>query len=429
MILRDSSPPGPHGFGLASIVWFVRLVRANVSLRSASRVLKLLFGAGGLADDAPDWTTGRLWLQRLGHAKLTQTLEPGDDWVWLLDHSVQIGQEKCLVILGIRLRDLPPAGESLRHEQMELVELLPRISWTKQDVAAALEAATARTGVPRAIVDDHGADLTGGVALFREQHPQTSEIYDAKHKAACVLKRRLEHDPRWAALQTQVGRTRCAIQQTELAFLVPPGTRLKSRFMNLEPLLRWATHILSILATPPDVVCQHSTPQRLAEKLGWLAEYQDAIREWASWQAIIDVVVKFVNGHGHDADAAGKLRSQLPENPAFASTRELSEELLAFVSQESAKAKAGERLPGSTEVLESCFGRFKVLEKDQSRGGFTSLLLSFGALLTQTTAETIRSALEHSRTQDVWTWCREKLGTTVFAKRKLAFQASATKPG
>jgi hypothetical protein len=412
-----------------SITWFVRLVRANVSLRGASRVLELLFAAGGLADHAPDWTTGRLWLQRLGHAKLTQPLPQADDWVWLIDHSVQIGQAKCLVILGIRLCDLPPRGVSLRHEQMQLVELLPRTSWTKQEVAAALEAATARTGVPRVIVDDHGADLTGGADLFRAQHPRTSEIYDAKHKAACVLKRRLEHDPRWAAFQMQVGRTRCAIQQTELAFLVPPGARPKSRFMNLEPLLRWATHVLSILAAPPDVVLKHSTPERLAEKLGWLEEYRDAVGEWASWQAVVDLVVKFVNLHGHFANAAAELRLQLPSNPTHASTRELSEELLAFVSAESGKAKTGERLPGSTEVLESCFGRFKVLEKDQSRGGFTSLLLSFGALLSDTTVETIQSALAHSHTQDVWTWCREKLGTTVFAKRQLAFKSGATKPG
>lgn len=391
-------------------------------------MLQLLFGAGSLAEDAPHWTTGRLWLQRLGHAKLTQPLPQADDWAWLIDHSVQIGQEKCLVILGIRLGDLPPRGESLRHEQLALVELLPRTSWTKQDVAEALAGATARTGVPRAIVDDHGAELTGGVALFQQRHPQTVEIYDAKHKAACLLKRRLERDPRWAAFQAQVGRTRCAIQQTELAFLVPPGTRLKSRFMNLEPLLRWATHLLSILASPPDVVCQHSTPERLAEKLGWLAEYRDALGEWAQWQAVVDIVVKFVSGHGHFAEAAAELRQQLPAHPNHTSTRALCEELLAFVSAESAKAKAHERLPGSTEVLESCFGRFKALERDQSRGGFTSLLLSFGALLSETTVETIQSAFERSRTQDVWNWCREKLGTTLFAKRQLAFQSSASKP-
>ena len=96
-------------------------------------------------------------------------------------------------------------------------------------------------------------------------------------------------------------------EQTELAFLTPPGARPKSRFMNLEPLLRWATQVLSILAAPPDVVLKHSTPERLAEKLGWLEEYRDAVGEWASWQAVVDLVVKFVNLHGHFADAAATL--------------------------------------------------------------------------------------------------------------------------
>ena len=191
----------------------------------------------------------------------------------------------------------------------------------------------------------------------------------------------------------------------------------------------WGCLTSRILLRCGVVVLKHNTPERLAEKLGWLEEYRDAVGEWASWQAVVDLVVKFVNLHGHFADAAAELRSQLPSNPIQASTRELSEELLAFVSAESGKAKTGERLPGSTEVLESCFGRFKVLEKDQSRGGFTSLLLSFGALLSDTTVETIQSALAHSHTQDVWTWCREKLGTTVFAKRQLAFKSGVTKPG
>lgn len=91
-------------------------------------MLELMFAAGGVADHAPDWTTGRLWLQRLGHAKLTQPLPQADDWAWLIDHSVQIGQEKCLVILGIRLRDLPSRGASLRHEDMKFVALVPRTS-------------------------------------------------------------------------------------------------------------------------------------------------------------------------------------------------------------------------------------------------------------------------------------------------------------
>ncbi|MGA2440042.1 MAG: hypothetical protein ABSH08_03720, partial [Tepidisphaeraceae bacterium] len=114
---------------------FLRLVLvAGVSLRGASRVLATISEAWGLAWAAPCWTTGRLWLLRLGHARLTAELTAADDWAWLIDHSVQIGQEKCLVILGIRLIDLPPRGRSLRHEDLELIALMPARSWTRAQV-------------------------------------------------------------------------------------------------------------------------------------------------------------------------------------------------------------------------------------------------------------------------------------------------------
>jgi hypothetical protein len=91
------------------------------------------------------------------------------------------------------------------------------------------------------------------------------------------------------------------------------------------------------------------------------------------------------------------------------------------------KTKAGERFPGSTEVLESCFGRFKQLEKQQARGGFTSLLLGFGALVTETTTHVVQNALDQSATKDIYAWCKQHLGMTVFSQRKLAFAECATK--
>ena len=130
---------------------------------------------------------------------------------------------------------------------LELIALVPRPSWTAPEVDATLQKAVAEAGVPRVIVDDHGGDLTGGVQLFQERHPETLEVDDIGHKAACVLERRLESDPRWPEFHWQVGQTRCAIQQTELAFLVPPGPRPKARFMNLEPLLAWGRKVVGIL--------------------------------------------------------------------------------------------------------------------------------------------------------------------------------------
>ncbi len=153
-----------------------------------------------------------------------------------------------MVILGIRLRDLPEPGTCLQHHDLHLIALVPRTSWTRPEVNDALEKAVKRTGVPRVIVNDYGVDLHGGVQIFQERHPHTQEIYDIKHKAACLLKHRLEKDPRWQEFQRQVGQTRCEVQQTEVSFLVPPTPKPKARFMNLQSQLEWAEGVLEIFA-------------------------------------------------------------------------------------------------------------------------------------------------------------------------------------
>lgn len=408
---------------------FLRLVLQGVSLRGVPRVLAVLAEAFGWSLSIPHWTTGRLWLLRLGHALLTAALEKAENWAWLIDHSVQIGQEKCLVILGIRLQDLPEPGVCLRHTDMYLIALVPRKSWTRQEVDEQLEAASQRTGIPRVIVDDHGVDVAGGVSFFQERHPETVAIYDAKHKAACLRKGRLQKNPRWQEFQQRLAQTRCAIQQTELAFLVPPGPKPKARFMNLEPTLQWAEKVLAVLQEPPAVVRARVRPERLQEKLGWLQEYAADMAEWSEWQQLANLTVELVNRQGVYRGAAKKLWTELLRCQVHPSSKLLAKELVVFVAKQASRMRSDERFPGSTEVLESCFGRFKQLEKQQARGGFTSLVLGFGALLAETTTEAIKKAMQHSRTKEIFTWCQVHLGTTLFGQRKLAFAASATEDG
>jgi hypothetical protein len=411
----------------------VRLVlAAGVSLRAAPRVLATVSEALGLGLAVPDWTTGRLWLLRLGHAARAAPLLPprADDWAWLIDHSVQVGPDKCLVILGVRLADLPAPGQCLGHEDMRLVELMPAGRWTRADVGRTLEQVAERTGVvPRVIVDDHGVDLHGGATLFRQQHPGTAEVYDAKHKAACLLKARLGNGPRWPAFLARVGQARCAVQQTELAFLAPPAPRPKARFMNLGPLLRWATRVLAVLRHPPPAVLRTVTVGRLKEKLGWVESFAADVAEWAQWQRVVDAAVALANTHGIDRGAARRLAGRVRGlGPLSRDSRRLAAALVQFVRSQARQARPGERFPGSTEVLESCFGRFKQLEKQQSRGGFTQLLLGFGALLARLTPAAVRDAMRASRTADVKQWAAQTLGITLFAQRKLAF-AGATENG
>jgi hypothetical protein len=427
--LCNDEPPGSHGYDINTICLYLRLVLQGVSLRGVPRVLSVVAEAFGLPLEIPHWTTGRLWLMRLGHAMLTLPLEQAADWVWLIDHSVQIGQEKCLLIVGIRLRDLPKHGECLKYRDLHLIALVVRKSWTRQEVDDALEQANQRTGVPRAIVNDYGVDVHGGVMLFQERHEQTVEMYDIKHKAACLLKHRLAKEPDWQEFQGWIGKTRCAIQQTEMAFLVPPAPKPKARFMNLQPQLAWAEGVLDVLRDIPAEVKKWVRPERLQEKLGWLEEFAPKLAEWSEWQQVVNIAVEFVDRQGVYRGVLKELWRQLPQKFAHDSSRELAKDLMRFVASQAKQTKPGERLPGSTEILESCFGKMKELEKQQARGGFTSLVVSFGAILAKTTAKAVNAAMKHSVTKDVFAWCKEHLGTTVFAKRKIAFAQGATKVG
>jgi hypothetical protein len=64
-------------------------------------------------------------LLRLGYYKLTRTKTYAQDWIWIVDHTIQIGREKCLAILGIRQSKLPAAETILYHEDVEPLALYP----------------------------------------------------------------------------------------------------------------------------------------------------------------------------------------------------------------------------------------------------------------------------------------------------------------
>jgi len=298
-------------------------------------------------------------------------------------------------------------------------------SCTRPEVAAELEKAAGRTGVPRVIVNDHGVDINGGVSIFQASHPRTVEVYDTKHKAACLLKHALEKDERWSAFNSQVSQSRNAIQQTELAFLVPPGPRPKARYMNLEPLLRWALKVLAVVSAPAERVLQWVSRERLESKLGWLEGYRAALAEWSEWQQLLDQAVLWVGQNGLSRPAGEQLGAVLGRPLQWPSSERLAAELAGFVKEQGRRAQPGQRFPGSTEVVESCFGRFKALEKWQARGGLTSLVLAFGALLGEPSVAEVQAGLQSSRTPDVRQWCQDHLGTTLAAKRKIAFQPSA----
>ncbi len=401
---------------------FADLVLSDaVSLRGASRVTERITAFLQLPLAVPVWHTGRLWLLRLGYYKLTRPKERADDWVWIADHTVQIGAEKCLVILGIRLSALPPAGQCLSHRDVEPIALLPVEKSNKDVVYQQLEAIIEKTRVPRSIVGDHGSDLKAGVEKFCQEHPETSFIYDIKHKTAAVLKREFACDETWLEFTRLAAQTKNRVQQTSLAPLAPPNQRTKARYMNIDVLVRWGRGVLAFLDEQRTEETTLFDPEQVQKKLGWIIRFRRPLEEWGELLRLTDATESFVRQRGLYHHAHLELAEQLQSMAHTDRTQRARTELVAFVARESAKARPGERLLGSSEVIESVLGKLKRLEQDQAKSGFTGLLLSIGAMVASTTSDVILKALETVPTKKVLAWCKEELGHSVQAKRRGVF--------
>lgn len=374
-------------------------------------------------DRLPHWTTARCWLIRVGYYKLTRPKRRASDWIWIVDHSVQAGRLKCLAILGIRLADLPPPGRHLTLRDLEPIGLVPMAVSKGETVLAELERHVAATGVPRGILSDHGADLWAGIQRFRDRHPGVRPIYDVAHRAACLLKEMLDAHPLWDAFSRQLAVAKRQMHQTETAFLAPVTQRARARYMNLAPLLDWAAVIFWALDERPAEVLRGCRVERLEAKLGWLREYREAVVQWQTWRRIAEAGVRTIRDDGLTVDTPRRLADRLTPLAGDASGQRLAERLVEFGREQTAGLQPGERLPGSSEVIESCFGKQKSLSGDQSQGGFTALLLAMGALAGPLDEELVGEALEATPGKLVHQWCAEHLGATPQSQRQTVYAA------
>jgi len=420
--------PRHHQYSVGHTMLFTALVLSDAaSLRGAGRVMETVLSFLQVPLPVPAWSTGRLWLLRLGYHKLTRPKERAADWVWIVDHTVQLGSEKCLLILGIRLSALPPAGQCLRHEDVEPIALLPVKKSNGPVVYQQLAASVAQTGVPRAIVGDHGSDLKSGIERFCHEHPETCFVYDIKHQTAAVLKHELERDETWTAFTRLAAQTKSRVQQTALAPLAPPNQRTKARYMNVDVLIQWGQNILAFLDSHQTGPGTAFDPHQVQDKLGWITRFRQPLAEWTELLQLTAATESLVRQQGLDHSAPLELKERLQSLAHTDRSHRVRAELISFVAQEAAKARPHERLLGSSEVIESVLGKLKRLEQDQAKSGFTGLLLCIGAMVATTTTEVVQQALETVPTKKVLAWCEETLGRSIQAQRRAAFAKTEQK--
>lgn len=426
--LPNDPPLAHHCYGPRMISVCIQLAK-KVGLRASMEALKVVLDWLQIPAKLPSWTSVRVWLCRMGIDELKHSHERHDDWIWMADHSNQIGKEKVLTILGVRACHLPPPGHTLHHKHVRVLAVVPGTQWKREDVAEQYRALSEEIGIPKILLTDGAVELRESAQVLEKEGKKPILLRDLKHFAANVLERQIGHTEAFKAFMTLLGRTRSSIQQTELSHFTPPSQKLKARFMNLGATLRWAEMVLWQLDHADSDARQGIDVNRMEEKLGWLRVYREEIAQWRGIETVISESLTFINTQGLYSGASSDLRLHLDRlrqertRPCEPSSQ-MAQTLIDFVSDSEAQLAEGQRGWLSTEILESAFGLYKALEGQHSKGGFTSLLASFGALLQDCDSVKVRDSFRRTSVNNVKQWVKTNLGRTLASKKSTAYKRS-----
>jgi hypothetical protein len=391
---------------LSIIALSLKLVlEAGNSLRGAAATLTLLVRQGLAAFPVPSFSTIRTWLLRVGYYALTRPLDRTQPWLWLVDHTIQIGTQKILVILGCPMAHVPFGQRALQLSDLQLVALVPMDKSNAALVEAELERAVQRTGRPRLIVSDQGSDLRKGIADFQSWYPRTSYVPDVAHYGATLLEHAWDEQPRWQQFIQKLQDTSSKLRQTKSAYLLAPRMRPKARFMNVRVQLRFTRSVLKHLAG--------ATPQAKAvEYYGWLNDYRDDLAQWEREHGLVQTTIELVRVEGLHAGTLARLEPAWGVLGECASTRRVAERLREYVTTYQPKAN-DERFTASTEILESSFGKLKRIERQQSQDGMTGLVLALGAIVGTCSETDLKDALEATPQKKMDNWVSRVLGPSM----------------
>jgi transposase-like protein len=423
----ELSAPKGHRHSLLVIRLCLRwYLDAHVSLRGVSEVLLSLVSvlSDTLSLSLPYHQTVRSWLLRCGLFLLRRDVPPRDDWVWIVDCTIRIGQKKCLLILGVSLEQLRAHQGALEHHQVVVLDLWVTAHCTGLDIEKRLKGLAQRVGVPKQIVSDHSSDLSKGVRLFQADNPVVVDTYDVTHKLACLVKAELKADQRWAEFLRDCTSSLFQLQQSRGAFLTPPGPRSLERYMNVDRHTEWATRMLAVLDMPDKTLVAEllgldvqEANSFLEEKLGWLRGFRQEVTRFQRFIEAVKQTEEEVKNHGLSRQTAARLWKRMPTQlRRDASLREFLMDLKGYLKEEGNKVPAEQAWLGTSDVIESLFGKYKCFLEKSPDGEVGASVLALPLLTVDLTAELVQEALLTVSAQDVRSWANDSLGPSNLAK-------------
>ena len=397
------------------------VIQAVVSYRSIPRILNLLntetaLGLGWI----PHFTSVINWTLRLGLGLLKQVKPASTPWLAIIDHSIDIGTKKALVVLRVSVAALSQRGTAIQLEDCECIGLKVCERVNGEIIAQDLDAIFHQAGKPTAIIKDGDYTLQKGVRLWSEkQVTEIPVIADIGHSMATALKKQFEKTATYKRFTTLINQGALRLRQTELAFLIPPKLRSKGRFQSISTLGKWADKILDVFAVQGRAK-KGSLLAKLRTALPGFIVLKPFIKRFASTTQVIAQVMGILKNQGLDQisyERCYQLSETMPKNS------QVKKHLQKWLRQhlDIQMQLTGLPLLVSSDIIESLFGNFKHIIERSPQADMNRTTLLIPALCGRMDKTTINQALNQVCHNDLEMWEQENIPYTVRKKRQAFF--------
>jgi hypothetical protein len=361
--------------------------------------------------NTPSHSSGMLWVKKVGYYCLNQPKTKADDWVLILDESIGIGQEKLLVILGVRASQID-FTRPLRIQDMEPIIIKSQKKWTGEDISNELEKSKALVGSILYATTDGGSTIKKALRLSGIDH-----VYDVTHAIAIMLEKLYAKDAAFIELTNRMGQMRFKLCCSQHAHIIPPNQRSKSRFLNIDILTCWGMKVLTALK-------KENLTKEEKELLQWVGNMEPFIQEMNQIIEIIEQVSILLKHNGLNKNTKKKclqLIRKCRKTPKHEQFKTLFTDYINTNSTKvSLRKKRSETLLCSSDIVETTFGKYKNELSKNPMNGITDLALIIPAFTSNLKDDQIKKAIDSCTCKILKKWKTENLCDSLSVKRKIA---------
>lgn len=398
------------------------VLQAFVSFRSVPRILHIFHSQqANSCRWIPHFTSVINWTLRIGLACLNQIAHSTEPWVAIIDHSIDIGVKKILVVLRVPVTTLEEKGKALALSDCECIGLRVSEKTDYETIAEQLSDIFDCAGTPVAIVKDQASNLSKGVSQWKTIAgvKKVVTIDDIGHLLANALKAQFEKSKPYKQFLDMVRKGSSRLRQTPLAFLLPPKIRTKGRFQSISKVAQWGEKMLNVLQVSGRA--QEGSPlEKLRQAMPGFSQIRPFIERFAKTTHVVNEVNSLLKNNGLNQKTYRECRQLGERLPVLSKVRkQLLKWLKIHLSKQSRLGMKQTPLLVSSDIIESLFGKCKHIIERSPISDINRMALVIPALCkNKIDQQFVLETFKNTKHEDIAKWEQENIPHTLRKKRQ-----------